>query len=899
MGLFTFRVDDKGQIVNESGEGYTVEDGKLTIVANDTPIEAKIVKTDKDGISLPGATFTITNTADADDVKTVTTDENGSFELDSHWLVAGNTYTIEETSAPDTYELAGKATFKVMDDGSIVFLNDDDDDPTTAIKGEGGSGAYLSTNDEGVAVITATDTGIAVQLTKVAKGGTPTLAGAVFELAENGAVIDTLELGDAGMTALPGLVAGHTYTLTETVAPAGFELNGTPYEFTVKADGTIEADDQAGYSFDGDATITITAEDTPIEVALNKADLGDELLEGAVFEIAGTFADGTGKPGDAAPRTLTLENGTITIENLIATRDGGTEYVYELTEKTAPAGYELVDPFRFTVDVDGNVVPVDDERPDTDSSGYDVEGDALTAHDTPVEAKLVKVDEADEPLPGAIFEITGTFAGDLADQDSLMLEATADDGTVTIPTAVLIAGNTYTVREVTAPAGYELAGTATFTVNADGTLTFTDADGDGSADIVDGTGTYVTDESDGVAVITATDVLAELTVSKINGESSLLPGATITLTEVLAEDAPEGAQPQSFQATTDETGTVTFTGLVAGTTYELAETAAPAGYERVEETMLVIVQPDGTVVAASDTTSPAFTIGQDGESISILNQQVGITLVKRDAQGHGLVGAEFTMTGEFPDGTAERTFVSDEYGVVFGELSLIGSAEGTPYVLTETKAPAGYELLAPVTILVFEDGTVAVDDSTTQAPLEQIAVSNDDATSMIAFEDTAIELTFTKTDAAGNALAGATFHVTGTFADGSTECTVVSSDDGTIDLPQLVAGETYTVEETDTPTGYLLIEGTFSFTVTEDGMIEAESTATSQLFGGWTAGYAVSDDGLTLTAINVAAPDEQLPGDLPTTGDSARFVGLIAAAGVVLLGAGLAYRHRRKFADKR
>ena len=52
MGLFTFQVDDKGQIVNESGEGYTVEDGKLTIVANDTPIEAKIVKTDKDGNSL-------------------------------------------------------------------------------------------------------------------------------------------------------------------------------------------------------------------------------------------------------------------------------------------------------------------------------------------------------------------------------------------------------------------------------------------------------------------------------------------------------------------------------------------------------------------------------------------------------------------------------------------------------------------------------------------------------------------------------------------------------------------------------------------------------------------------------------------------------------------------------
>lgn len=54
---------------------------------------------------------------------------------------------------------------------------------------------------------------------------------------------------------------------------------------------------------------------------------------------------------------------------------------------------------------------------------------------------------------------------------------------------------------------------------------------------------------------------------------------------------------------------MTFTRLVAGTTYELAETSAPAVYERMEETMLIVVQPDGTVVAASDTSSPAFTIG--------------------------------------------------------------------------------------------------------------------------------------------------------------------------------------------------------------------------------------------------------------------------------------------------
>ena len=158
-----------------------------------------------------------------------------------------------------------------------------------------------------------------------------------------------------------------------------------------------------------------------------------------------------------------------------------------------------------------------------------------------------------------------------------------------------------------------------------------------------------------------------------------------------------------------------------------------------------------------------------------------------------------------------------------------------------------------MTLLVFEDGTVAVDEQATQAPIDAVTVDNGKATAMVAVEDTAIDLTFQKADAKGTALGGAEFRITGVFADGSTEHEVVSAADGSLEVPQLVAGEKYAIEEISAPEGYQLIDGAFEFAVTEDGVIEAESTSVQNiLFGTWSAGYVVADDGLTLTAEQLA-----------------------------------------------
>ena len=91
------------------------------------------------------------------------------------------------------------------------------------------------------------------------------------------------------------------------------------------------------------------------------------------------------------------------LENLV----GGETYT--LHEVTAPAGYELLPDVTFTVGTDGTVT-LSGNAP----AGYTVtEGEdgvvTFTAADTPIEAQLVKTDEAGTPLAGAVFSIQGTL----------------------------------------------------------------------------------------------------------------------------------------------------------------------------------------------------------------------------------------------------------------------------------------------------------------------------------------------------------------------------------------------------------------------------------------------------------------------------------------------------------
>ena len=324
--------------------------------------------------------------------------------------------------------------------------------------------------------------------------------------------------------------------------------------------------------------------------------------------------------------------------------------------------------------------------------------------------------------------------------------------------AALIANEAYMIAELTAPDGYERAGSVKFTVATNGTITILSDDanvasgsnntasGDtntvssdnsamasnGGASAVagtNGTGTFAASSEGTMAVITATNHPVEITITKTDGAQGLLPGAEFTATST--DGTADSAGAHSVTAVTGEDGAAVLSGLIAGKEYTLAETKAPAGYELLTDTLTFTVQPDGTIDAGL--LSPAaFSIGTTKDTVSVTDNPLEVSLVKQAPNGAPLAGAEFTVEGEFPDGQTSKTFTSDESGIVFNQLQLTGSAEGTRYSVTETKAPDGYaQPEGSLDLLVYEDGSVQIAKSSSADMKQYASVAINSGTAII------------------------------------------------------------------------------------------------------------------------------------------------------------------------
>ena len=775
---------EDGTVNPQPPAGYSkVDTNAFEVKVANEPIEISLVKVNADDTTsmLAGGEFQITGIfagSGNQETRTFTTNANGTLVCDGKTLnnlsavfVPGRDYAIVETKAPDGFEcIEGSWTFQVDENGKLTSTDNQ------AQAGEPG----FSIGVDGVTIM-ALDEPIEVGFVKKDLGDT-NLSGGEFTLSGvfvNDTTHATEELAipfistkdTVSFAGLPyegatySLVAGQTYTITEVTAPEGYELVA-PFSFTVGADGTIapaEGSSQAaageeGYVISNDqgGAVTLTAHDKPIEVVLAKTSSANEqlALTGAVFEL---YRGASAAEGDFVEQVSTSTDGKISLENLV----GGETYT--LHEVTAPAGYELLPDVTFTVKTDGTVT-LSENAP----AGYTVTEDedgvvTFTAADTPIEAQLVKTDEAGTPLAGAVFSIQGTFAGDYAQVREITLDPTDENGITSIPVAALIANETYTIAELTAPDGYERAGSVKFTVAADGTITILSDDanaasssnntatgdtntvsGDNSAMVnnggasavagTNGTGTFAASSKGTMAVITATNHPVEITITKTDGAQGLLPGAEFTATSTDGTADGTGST-HSVTAVTGEDGVAVLSGLIAGKEYTLTETKAPAGYELLTDTLTFTVQPDGTI----DTgllPPAAFSIGATKDAVSVTDNPLEVSLVKQAPNGAPLAGAEFTVEGEFPDGQTSKIFTSDESGIVFNQLQLTGSAEGTRYSVTETKAPDGYaQPEGSLDLLVYEDGSVQIAESSSADMKQYASVAINSGTAIITLDN--------------------------------------------------------------------------------------------------------------------------------------------------------------------
>ena len=214
----TEMVAPEGYILSKETVEFTVkEDGKV-----DAPVvmynEPTLVKISKQDITskeeLPGATLTVKDSEG--NVKDTWISENNPHEI--KYLKPGK-YTLTETNAPEGYILSTETVeFTINEDGTIdkpvIMYNKKEEKIPEPNK------IYISKKD----ITTGEE-----------------LAGAYLEIKNEAGEVVEAWVSDATPYPVEGLKPGK-HTLTETMAPEGYELSKEVVEFIVKEDGTVDKD---------------------------------------------------------------------------------------------------------------------------------------------------------------------------------------------------------------------------------------------------------------------------------------------------------------------------------------------------------------------------------------------------------------------------------------------------------------------------------------------------------------------------------------------------------------------------------------------------------------------------------------------------------------------------------
>lgn len=413
----------------------------------------------------------------------------------------------------------------------------------------------------------------------------------------NGTFSQEVVTGSDGTVTLTNLEAS-TYSVTELDPPDNYQIDNAGPQYVVLPSAT------------GETTATVTFTDTPIrtgEGSIRKVDADDPTkglagavikIEGVDNEFVGTYITGAGGyledvPWDAMP-----------IGSFVA------------SEVTPPNGYTTSsDPDKVRQEFywDGK---------------HDV--DLIFENDAKVKVQLIKLDDSDNPIEGAVFNV-------VKDAQVIATEATDADGSIIVPN---VTEGMYAFFEVSVPAPYAklqqpvIAHVDQATVDGGGTVTVTAVD----------------------------QMLPTLTILKRDGQTGeVVPGAVFEITGI--------HYGYHMDVTTGPDGTETLTGLPVDS-YEVTEISVPDPY----------------VVAAEPTQTIWLGPGDDRQLIFDNLKQPELTIAKVDAADSTtpIPGTVFRI--EAIDGDYQHDVTTGQDGTVTLRVQ-----PGT-YKITELSVPAPYYL---------------------------------------------------------------------------------------------------------------------------------------------------------------------------------------------------------------
>ncbi len=255
----------------------------------------QIIKTDdKDQTKrLAGAEFTLKDVKGNVVKEGITTDKSGTVKVDG--LVPGE-YTLEETKAPEGYELTKQVIHVTVDGEKIVDVK------------------VANSKSLGQFEIVKVD----------AEDKAKVLSDAEFEVYKDGKKVETLRTDKTGKVISQKLEPGK-YTLKETKAPQGYTLLKEEIEVVVEANKVVQVQ------------VENAKELGSLQVIKKDAESG-KVLEGAEFKLKNEAGQVVGET------KTTNKDGIVKFENLVPGK-------YTLEETKAPEGYKVLE-----VTVEVNVV---------------------------------------------------------------------------------------------------------------------------------------------------------------------------------------------------------------------------------------------------------------------------------------------------------------------------------------------------------------------------------------------------------------------------------------------------------------------------------------------------------------------------------------------------------------
>ena len=677
-----------------------------------------------------------------------------------------------------------------------------------------GSAAHPASTVQNVMIgsLTVTNEQYKLVVKKVdATNPTKGLAGARFHVeSTNGSFSRDIVTGADGTYTFSPLDAG-TYVVTETAAPNGYEIDNAGPEYVVLPNS-------------GSSTVTITFTDTPTVTAtgkIRKVDADDPArgLAGAVIKITGVDNNFTGTYTTGAGGALTdVPWDTMPIGSYVA------------EEVTPPNGYSLskdAGKVRQEFYWDGK----------TDVS-------LVFENDAKVKVRLIKLTDANVPLPGAVFHI-------LRDGQLIGTEATDASGKITVPN---VTEGMYAFVEVSAPAPYAkltapvCAHVDQATVNGGGTVTVTAKDqklpnltiqklDKQTKQPIPGTvfeikGIHygyhqdVTTGPDGKAILSHIPVdsyeVKETSVPDpyvVGGETTqtiyLGPGddqnlvfenlkmPRLTVTKIDAEDSKpipgtvftvEGIDSDfSADWTTGEDGTVT--DRVAPGSYKITEKSVPAPYYLPSKN--------------ADREQTVSLNAGDEVNVTFKNWKMPqLTIYKEDSvAGAPIEGAKFHITYTSSGESAEAPATID-YGNILtdakGEIRLHEQGKRLypgEYTVTEVEPAPGFQMKEPSTQKIILHGSESKTLTFQNTPLNAIVVEKYDSVTHAALPGCTFQLRF----------------LGGTSGTGGTTIgQKVTGKNGTAIWTGLKSG-TYIVEEVDPADGYSIINASETIYLADSG----------------------------------------------------------------------------------